>query len=341
MLHNQRQNMNNTLRQRIYKLKTTIVALVSFGVGLGLQLFASVAATNPDLAWVGFWQISSIGGTLFAAGLFGIVWDYFDGKDKEERDTERLKRVLADSSAELKDAVIEGFAVGSEDLKRVATPELLDSIATNALALRLDDEAFAREIYQDVRDQAIRARERWYDVQVSVRLSDALAKDAVSPPRFDVTVQWEYTVTPSTSVQKFACTSDSDEFHELLADIPATSTWFMTPRPGFQANTRDAFELLQFSVDGEEPSDSPQRTKDRPDLQRQPRLGCCSERSTRPHPPHVPNSHRQEQPSAVPRDRAAHARTHADDGLHGYRHSPHERDGPDLKRQAPVHFEVA
>ncbi|MFB2556762.1 hypothetical protein [Herbiconiux liangxiaofengii] len=244
--------MSSNLRQRIYKLKTTIVALVSFGVGLALQIFAGAAVADPNLSWVGFWQVSSIGGTLFAAGLFGIVWDYFDGKDKEERDTERLKRVLADSSSELKDAVIEGFAVGSADLKRVATPELLDSIATNALALRLDDEAFAREIYQDVRDQAIRARERWYDVQVSIRLSDAATKDHTGTPRFDLTVQWEYTVTPSTSVQKFACTSDRDEFHELLADIPATSTWFMTPRPGFQANSRDAFELLQYSVDGED-----------------------------------------------------------------------------------------
>ena len=53
----------------------------------------------------------------------------------------------------------------------MATPELLEDIAANVMALRLGDEQFAREIYADIRDQAIRAAERWYDVAVRVRLS--------------------------------------------------------------------------------------------------------------------------------------------------------------------------
>lgn len=252
--------MRNDFRQRIYRLKVTIVAIGSFVVGLILLVLAGYAEDRPELEWISFWQFSNIGGKLLAAGLFGIIWDYFDGRDKEARDTERLKRVLAESSTELKDAVIEGFAVGSEDLRRVATPELLDSIATNALALRLGDREFAAEIYQDLRDQAIRAPQRILDAQVNVRLSNA--RDRVGadpaqfdlPERFEVTVQWEYTVKPSAAIQKFASTSDLDEFHELIEDVPATSTWFMTPCSGFQANSREAFELLQFSVDGEERS---------------------------------------------------------------------------------------
>jgi hypothetical protein len=253
--------MRQDFRQTIYKLKVTIMAIVSFVVGFGLLVLAGYAEGHPELAWVTFWQINSIGGTLFAAGLFGIVWDYFDGKDKEARDTERLKRVLADSSTELKAAVIEGFAVGKADLARVATPELLDSIATNALALRLSDEEFASEIYKDLRDNAIRAPERWHDCDVKIRLSSinenaggGNAPSASLPltPAFAVTVTWEYTVMPSYSVHKFACTSDRAEFHELISESPATSTWFMTPRPGFHASERRAYELLQFSVDGED-----------------------------------------------------------------------------------------
>ena len=68
-------------------------------------------------------------------------------------------------------AVVAGFAIHPEDLRRGATPELLDDIAANVMALRLGDEQFAREIYRDIRDQAIRAAERWYDVAVRVRLS--------------------------------------------------------------------------------------------------------------------------------------------------------------------------
>jgi len=52
--------------------------------------------------------------------------------------------------------------------------------------------------------------------------------------------------TPSHPVRRFACVSDRDEFHELVTDVPATLTWFMTPRPGFDASERQAFEL-QFS----------------------------------------------------------------------------------------------
>lgn len=148
--------------------------------------------------------------------------------------------------------MVQGFAADTDDLKRVATPQLLDDIATNALALRLGDRQFAQEIYNDVRDQAIRAPERWYDVEVSIRLSSIDERDTVGVPRFDVTIQWEYTVTPTHPVQRFACVSDRAEFRDLVSDVPSTSTWFMTPRPGFDASQRDAFELLSFSVDGEE-----------------------------------------------------------------------------------------
>jgi len=180
-----------------------------------------------------------------------VTYNYIDGRDKEKRDDERLRRLLKESAPVFRDAVVQGFAAGTEDLKRVATPELLDDIVTNALALRLGDRQFAQEIYANVRDQAIRAPERWYDVEVSIRLSSIDETDT-GVPRFDVTIQWEYTVTPSHPVQRFACVSDRAEFRDLVSDVPSTSTWFMTPRPGFDASNREAFELLSFSVDGEE-----------------------------------------------------------------------------------------
>ncbi|NUJ88821.1 hypothetical protein HOW07_12470 [Plantibacter sp. MCCC 1A11337] len=195
--------MRLNYRQRIYKLKVTIVALVSLGIGIGLQVVANYAGRTPGLEWVDFWQVGSIGGTLFAAGLFGIVWDYFDGKDKEAREDERIRRLLKESAPAFRDAVVRGFGVESDDLKRVATPELLDSIATNALALRLNDRDFAREIYQEVRDQVIHASERWYDADVSIRLSSLPAPAAAGPARFEVTIQWEYTLTPTTLIRRF------------------------------------------------------------------------------------------------------------------------------------------
>ncbi|MEO6473382.1 MAG: hypothetical protein ABIR57_15320 [Aeromicrobium sp.] len=246
--------MRQDFLHRIYKLKTTIVALVSFGVGIALLVLSRTAANDPSLDWLAFWPLGEIGGTLTAAGMFGIAWDYVDGQDKEAREDERIRRLLKESAPEFRDAVVQGFAVNSEDLQRVATPELLDGIATNVLALRLGDRQFAEEIYADVRDQAIRAPERWYDVDASIRLSSIDERSTFGAPRFEVLVKWEYTVVPSHAVQRFACLSDRDELHELVAETPSTIPWLMTPRPGFDARSEGAFALLEYRVDGEKRS---------------------------------------------------------------------------------------
>ena len=150
----------------------------------------------------------------------------------------------------MRDAVVEGFAIHPEDLKRVATPELLDDIAANVMALRLGDEQFAREVYRDIRDQAIRAAERWYDVAVRVRLSTAVERSTAGTPLLDVTVEWEYTTIPSSATRRFACVSDQDEYNDLLADTPATAAWLLQNRPGVDAASRSSYELLELTVDG-------------------------------------------------------------------------------------------
>ncbi len=174
-----------------------------------------------------------------------------DGLLGEARDDARVRRLLKEAAPDFRDAVVRGFAVENDDLKRVATPELLDQIASNVLALRLGNRAFASEVYADIRDQAVRAPERWHDVDVSIRLSSIDERSTRGAPRFTVTVTWSYTVTPSHAVQRFACVSDKDEYHEFISDIPSTATWFMTPRPGFDASQRDAFELVDYTVNGE------------------------------------------------------------------------------------------
>jgi len=244
--------MNPSPLQRIYKLKTIILSLTSLGVGIALLIAARSVDRSADLEWVQLWPIGEVGGTLVAAGIFGIAWDYLDGRDRELREDERIRRLLRDSAPDFRDAVVRGFAVQPEDLARVATPELLDSIASNVLALRLGDRAFASELYADLRDQAIRAPERWQDVQVRARLSSALERSATGAPLFDVLVEWEYTVVPTHPVQRFACVSDRSELQELLSDLPATIPHYVTPGNGLAASERSTYELLSFSVDGEE-----------------------------------------------------------------------------------------
>lgn len=176
--------------------------------------------------------------------------DYFTGKEKEAADTDRTRRVVKELVPDIMDAVLRGLAASPDALSRVATPELLDNVASNAMALRLGDEQFAHEIYRDIRDQAIPAAERWHDVQVRIRLSGIPERSTVGAPLFDVTVEWEYTTIPSHPIRKFACVSDRDEFNELTSEIPSTLTWFMRRRPGMDASKRECYELLSFTVDG-------------------------------------------------------------------------------------------
>lgn len=240
----------STLLTRIYHLKLLFVGalLVILGLltaALGDWLDAQGA---PHLMVA---LVSGLADVFLVTGAIGIAIDFFTGRDKKAADLELNRAVQKEMLPEYVIAVAQAFATTPKELKRIATPELLDDLAVNALSLRLGDDQFAREIYTDVRDQAIRAPERWYDVDVSIRLSSIDERKTEGLPRFDVLVKWEYTVVPSHPVQKFACVSDRDEFHELVTDIPATLCWFMPKRPGLDAASKDCFELLEFRVDGE------------------------------------------------------------------------------------------
>lgn len=70
---------------------------------------------------------------------------------------------------------------------------------------------------------------------------------------FVVTVHWEYTVIPRFHTRHFACVSDTGEYRDLVEEYDGTSAWFFTPKGGIDATTKDAFEVVPFTVEGEEP----------------------------------------------------------------------------------------
>lgn len=239
-------------RYRLRRLKAALVAVSLTLAGI-LLMMLNGWMENLDLgswSWMHALPLGELGGTLFGAGLLGTLFEYTFRRDQEESTVERFREIIREQAPAMRDAVVEGFAIHPEDLKRVANPELLDDIASNVMSLRLGDEQFAHEIYADIRDQAIRAAERWYDVEVRVRLSNMLESSTKGTTLFDVTVEWEYTTVPSGSVRRFACVSDREEYKELLLDVPATSPWLMQNRPGVDAASRQSYELLELTVDG-------------------------------------------------------------------------------------------
>jgi hypothetical protein len=237
---------------RLYRTKLALLATVLLFVGLALLIFGHWILAIPTLHWLTNWPVIDVGSALFTTGLLGVAWQYVDGKDSEARDTERLRLVLAESAPAMRDAVIRGFAFEPDDLARVATPETLDQIVTNGLAIRLGDADFASEIYSDLQKQAIRPPERLHDARVSIHLSPLSMDKGTTKGRalFVVTMRWEYRLTPAYATRRFTCTSDIREFRELNLDNAGTSVWYVPSTAGIDASHPAAFELLEFTVDG-------------------------------------------------------------------------------------------
>jgi hypothetical protein len=171
-----------------------------------------------------------------------------------------FRQALRDEAPAIRDAVLDSFAFEPAALKNVASHDTLDRIATNAVALRLGDQALARDVYTDLRDQVIRSPERWRDVDVDVSLSPWTAGPVAGRGSMLVaTVRWEYKVIPAQSTMRFACVADIQEYRELLRD----PTMF-DKSGGINPASPDVFELVQFSVDGK---DKKIRQVQRPDSQ--------------------------------------------------------------------------
>jgi hypothetical protein len=249
---------NTTTDLHRTKLILSCVLFVSGGavlIAIGRQL-------GDEAGWTSWVPWSELGGVLVGAGILSVGLDAYLRREQEAIDELRLKQLFTDQAPAMRDAVLEAFAANHDDLKRIATPEMLDQLISNSLALRLHDAQFAREVYTDIRDQAVSAKERWYDASLSIDLEPhpmgrSSAKGAASRSRhtrqyFSVTVRWEYTTTPAHAYRRFICLSDRDEYAELLQDSDATSAWFINPASRVDPTAPESFELLRFTVDGEE-----------------------------------------------------------------------------------------
>ena len=241
------------LYRRLLKTKAALLAVSFTLIGVLLIMLNAWLATLSlgDWSWLHHLPLDEVGGPLLGAGLVSTILDYSYRRDQEDVAIQRTQQAILDlSPAKLWSILCEGLAHHPAELARLTTPERLDDAAAAIMAQRLGDAQFAREIYVDIRDQAIRAAERWYDVEARVRLSTAVERSTAGTPLLDITVEWEYTTVPSGSERRFACVSDRAAYNALRGDIPATSTWFMAPRPGMDARSQESYELLELTVDG-------------------------------------------------------------------------------------------
>lgn len=241
---------------RLHHTKLILSCVLMVVIG-GVLIAVGAQDTN---GWVGVIPWSEFGSVLVGAGLLSIGLDQYLKREQEAIDEQRLRRMLSEQAPALRDAVLEAFAANHSDLERIATPEMLDNLISNSLALRLKDAQFASEVYADIRDQAVGATERWYDTSLNIRLeplpmgrgnTEGVTSTSVSG-MFSVTVRWEYTTTPVHARRHFTCLSDRDEYVELANQRDTVSAWYINPDSGIDPTSSDSFELLHFAIDGEE-----------------------------------------------------------------------------------------
>ena len=249
----------NDPNQRLVRLKVAFVALVLAGVGLALMILDRyLIITDPNSALT-FLPFGELGGGLFITGVATIWIDRWVSGDQNavlEKLLEKvLVRVLGRLAPSLRDSVIQAFADNIDHLSVVATNEFLDRLARNALTLRLGDRSFAEDIYADVRDQAIASTERWYDTSISLDLSPLSAtgdQASAATPLFVLTARYEYRVKPVNHVRRFTSVSDMADYRTIMDDPGETSAWYINPATGLNGHDKAAFELVQFSIDGED-----------------------------------------------------------------------------------------
>ena len=241
-----------SLHARLRKTKAAFLATALTLAGILLIMLSGwLSGLNlGDWAWLHALPLGELGGTLFGAGLLGTLFEYSFRKDQEAATTRQFRQIIHDEAPAMRDAVIEGFRFDTEDLKRIATPKLLDELAVNSLGMRFGDTAFGREVYGDIKHQAITAEERWYDARVDATLGIPRVRSIAPNPFFDLLVRWEYTVVPKHRFRKFAVVSDRQRYDQMVAERGETSVWFRRPVSGVAVTDPAVFALEQFTIDG-------------------------------------------------------------------------------------------
>ena len=245
-------NHSSSLHHRIRRIKAALLAVSLTFAGI-LLMMLNVWLSPLQLGswqWLHALPLGELGGTLFGAGLLSTFFEYTFRRDQERAVTERFRQTIREEAPALRDAVIDSFRFDRQDVARIATPELLDDLARTSLGLRFGDPAFGREVYADIRHQAMAAEERWYDARVDATLGIPRGRSTAPTPFFDLRVRWEYTVTPRHRFRKFAVVSDRQRYDQLVAERGETSVWYRRPVPGLAVSDPEVFALEQFTVNG-------------------------------------------------------------------------------------------
>jgi hypothetical protein len=228
-----------------------LLAVLLTVVGLALLFLAHWANSEPHWSLLHEWPVADIGSGLFTTGLLAVAWQYFTQEVADDHTMQLFRHVLKEEAPAIRDAVIHGFASAPDDLARVASPDTIDQIVRNTLAIQLGDQDLAADVYADLRRQVIQSPERRYDCAMAIDLARwHETTQTNADAMFIATVHCEYRVTPTRSTMRFSCVSNQSTYQELLRDPTSALVWNFRPTGDLHGGSDDAFELVEFTVDG-------------------------------------------------------------------------------------------
>jgi len=153
----------------ILRLTLAVCGLALAVVGILLSNWGDFLKTSGSVDTLTANLIDGAASVVLISGALGIASNLFLAGAQARARREEQAEAFRENAPEIADAVLRIFADSPDSLKRVATPEMLDTIAANALGLRLGDRHFAREVYADLVENVIRAPERWSGARSSSR----------------------------------------------------------------------------------------------------------------------------------------------------------------------------
>jgi hypothetical protein len=134
--------------QSLSQTKPALLAAIFVLVGAAFLIVVRRPGLLP--AWMSGLPLTDLGSAFFVV----IAFEYSTARTAKSALTLGCERPSGPRHRQFERlSVLRGFAVEPEDLKRLATPELLDQIAESGLGPRFGDQQFAREVYGDIRDR--------------------------------------------------------------------------------------------------------------------------------------------------------------------------------------------
>ena len=244
-----------SLLGRLYRTKLIWVTIIGSAIGLGILVLGIRSARwhSHGWDWLHNVPLDAVGSTILSTCIVIIIFEYLGHQELEDRAITRLRQVLPEQERIIRKAILDGFAFNPQSIGLIASSETIDDAVRNCLAIRLDDADLATKVYDDVRQQVVKAPERWHDLGIVVTLGPAgVGREAASGrgSLFVASLRWRYRTILSKEALTFACVDNPDQYRSFLGSAHGHQVWYFERIGELSAVHPDVFKVSNATING-------------------------------------------------------------------------------------------